>query len=107
MQPEFVNGVNRAGDLFEKLAQVRHAIAHFLIEEEAGESHVYVADGGQLRAYAVGSAALLTYAHRVLEELRIFCSQRNLTGAPRGGMIMPMPGNRDQFIVRAKDYGLE
>jgi len=24
-----------------------------------------------------------------------------------GGMILPMPANRDMFIVRAKDYGLD
>ncbi len=24
-----------------------------------------------------------------------------------GGMVLPMPANRDMFIVRAKDYGLD
>ena len=62
--------------------------------------------GTNFNAYAVGAAVLLRYAHRVLEELRIFCSQRML-GLAGGPMILPMPQNRHQFIVRAADYGLE
>src|SRR5260370_24880570 len=84
---------------------LRDAIAHFLIEREGEESHVYVADGRQLQAYAIGSSALLRYAHRVLEDLRLFCTQRMLFA--RGAMILPMQENRDQFVVRARDYGLE
>jgi hypothetical protein len=101
----FVQGIHRAGDLFNKLGEQRDAIAHFLIERDGAESHVYVADGRQLHAYAVGSSALLRYAHRVLEELRLFCSQR--IPFARGGIILPQPQNRDQFVVRAREYGLE
>jgi hypothetical protein len=101
----FVEGIRHARDLIEKMRDQRDAIAHFLIERDEGGSHVYVADGRQLQVYAVGSAALLRYAHRVLEELRLFCSQR--IPFARGAMILPMPQNRDQFIVRARDYGLE
>jgi hypothetical protein len=101
----FVHGIRYASDLFEKLGDQRDAIAHFLIEREGAESHVYVADGRQLHVYAVGAAALLRYAHRVLEELRLFCSNR--IPFAQGGMILPMPQNRDQFTVRARDYGLE
>jgi hypothetical protein len=101
----FVQGIRCARDLFSRLGDQRDAIAHFLIERDGAESHVYVADGRQLHAYAVGSAALLRYAHRVLEELRLFSSQR--IPFTRGAMIVPMPQNRDQFIVRARDYGLE
>jgi hypothetical protein len=84
---------------------LRDAIAHFLIEREGEESDVYVADGRQLQAYAIGSSALLRYAHRVLEDLRLFCTQRMLFA--RGAMILPMQENRDQFVVRASDYRLE
>lgn len=101
----FVEGIRHAADLFNKLGEQRDAIAHFLIEREGAESHVYVADGRQLHAYAVGSSALLRYAHRVLDELRLFCTQR--IPFVRGGMILPLPQNRDQFVVRARDYGLE
>jgi hypothetical protein len=101
----FVQGIRHARDLFEKMRDQRDAIAHFLIERDEGESHVYVADGRQLHLYSVGATVLLRYAHRVLEELRLFSTQRMLYA--RGGMILPMSQNRDQFIVRAADYGLE
>jgi hypothetical protein len=62
-------------------------------------------NGRQLQAYAIGSSAPLRYAHRVLEDLRLFCTQRMLFAL--GAMILPMQENRDQFVVRARDYGLE
>lgn len=102
----FVSGVRRAADLFDRLGDARGAIAHFLIEREGDENHVYLADGRHLMMYAIGASALLRYAHRVLEELRMF-----YMGHPalwqQGSMILPMRENRDQFIVRARDYGLE
>jgi hypothetical protein len=104
-EPSFAQGVRRVGDLFNKLAEQRDAIAHFLIEREGEESHVYVADGAQLRAYAIGSSALLRYAHRVLEDLRLFCNRG--VSFFSGSAILPLPENRDQFVVRARDHGLE
>jgi hypothetical protein len=100
-----VAGLRKVADLFNKLGDFRDAIVHFLIERDGTESHVYLADGMQLRMYATGAAALLRYAHRVLEELRQFYV-RHLS-LRQGGMLLPMPENRDQFIVRAVDYGLE
>ena len=103
--PEFVGDIRHAGELFERLADARHAIAHFLIEREEGDSHVYVADGTQIQQYAIGSAGLLRYAHRLLEDLRLFCVQH--LPLHRGPAILPLPENRDEFIVRARDQGLE
>ena len=103
--PAFVNGIRKAGDLFAKLTDQRNAIAHFLFDTDGTESHVYLADGSQLFQYAVASSAMLRYAHRVLEDLRLFCAGR----IPffTGGTILPLPENRDRFIVRASDYGVE
>ncbi|MGO9211544.1 MAG: hypothetical protein ACLPXM_11555 [Terriglobales bacterium] len=107
LKAEFANGITHAGQLFERLAEQRHAIAHFLIERDEGEAHVYLADGFGLQAYAIGAAVLLHYAHRVLESLRLFCIQ-HLPMLMRGGpMILPMPEHRDRFIVRASDFGVE
>lgn len=103
--PEFVKGITHAGQLFERLADARHAIAHFLIERDEGDSHVYVADGSQVQLYAIGSAGLLKYAHRLLETLRLFCIQH--VPMIHGSVMLPMPENRDQFIVHASSYGLE
>jgi hypothetical protein len=103
--PDFVGEIRHAGELFQRLADARHAIAHFLIERDEGDSHVYVADGVQLQFYATGSSGLLRYAHRLLEELQLFCGKHGLIA--RGPAILPLPENRDQFIVRARDQGLE
>ena len=103
--PEFVKGIRKAGDLFAKLTDQRNAIAHFLFDTNGAESHVYLADGSQVIQYAAASAAMLRYAHRVLEDLRLFCVGR----IPffTGGTILPLPDSRDQFVIRASDHGLE
>jgi hypothetical protein len=106
LDPAFVAGVRKAADLFNLLGDHRDAIAHFLIERDRDDSHVYLADGRHLMMYAVGGSALLRYAHRVLEDLRMFFVKHPALGHG-GAMILPMPENRDQFVVRAGDYGLE
>jgi hypothetical protein len=106
LEPAVVGGVRRAADLFNLLRDHRDAIAHFLIERDEGDSHVYLADGHHLKMYSIGASALLRYAHRVLEDLRMFFGRYPALGQ-LGGMILPMPENRDQFVVRAREYGLE
>lgn len=105
-QPEFLEEIRTANDLFGKLTEMRNGIAHFLFENDAGESQVYLADGVQLRIYSTAASALLLYAHRMIEVLRQYYA-RNLEGRLMGGMMLPMPANRDLFIVRARDFGLE
>lgn len=105
-RPEFLDGIRTANDLFGRLTEMRNGIAHFLFENDAGESQVYLADGVQLRIYSTAGSALLLYAHRMLEVLQQYYS-RNLEGRLMGGMMLPMPENRELFIVRARDHGLE
>lgn len=62
--PEAVNGVRRARDLFERFRDHRNSIAHFLVEGEQGQAHVYLADGVMIRTCSVGAAGLLKYAHQ-------------------------------------------
>jgi hypothetical protein len=88
------------------LGDYRNAIAHFLTERDGDESHVYLADGRHFMMYGVGASALLRYAHRVLEDLRLFYVGHPSLGQ-RGAMLLPLPENRNQFVVRAQDYGLE
>jgi hypothetical protein len=96
--------IHTAQDLFHQCKDMRDAIAHFLIERDGADMHVYLAEGSQLYAYASAAAALLHYAHLTLENLRSF-----YTGniERHRGMVLPMIQNRDQFIVRAADSGLE
>jgi len=105
--PEFSAGIECARDLFEKLRETRNAISHFLIETDEGEAGVYLADGAQLRHYSMSAAAILHYSHQALEDLRLFSVHSGVHFMGGGGMILPMPQNRDQFVVRAADYGLD
>ena len=105
--PDFSAGIECARDLFEKLRLTRHAISHFLIETDEGEAGVYLADGAQLRHYSMSAAAMLHYSHQALEDLRIFAMQSGIHFTGGGAMILPMPQNKDQFVIRATDYGIE
>ena len=102
--PEFVKGIRKVQDLFHKLKDMRDAIAHFLIERDGADLHVYLAEGIELERYSTAAAALLHYAHKTLEECRLFYTHKieNLRGT-----ILPMVQNRDQFIVRASEFGLD
>jgi len=63
LEPRFVAGVRTAQDLYHKLQDLRNGIAHFLIEQEGADMHVYLAEGAQLHIYSTAAAALLHYAH--------------------------------------------
>ena len=54
----------------------------------------------------MSAAAMLHYSHNALEDLRLFCGSSGIhfTG---GGMLLPLVENRDQFVVRAADYGID
>ncbi len=97
--PEIANGIRRARDLFERFREHRNAIAHFLVEGEQGQAHVYLADGLMIRTYSMGAVALLTYAHRTLRDLRMFYTA-HLEPLLMRGMILPLPEQRDRYVVR-------
>jgi hypothetical protein len=97
--PEIVNGIRRARDLFERFREHRNAIAHFLVEGEQGQAHVYLADGLMIRTYSMGAVALLKYAHRTLRELRMFYTA-HLAPILMRGMVLPLPEHRDRYVVR-------
>jgi hypothetical protein len=104
---EFAFGITCAPDLFEKLRETRNAISHFLIDTDDGESMVYVADGRQLHHYSMCAAAMLHYSYQALEDLSLFSVKNGVHLRTGKSMILPMPQNRDQFPVRASDYGME
>lgn len=104
LAPEFVKGIKTSQDLYHKLRDMRDAIAHFLIERDGADVHVYLAEGAQYHMYSTASAALLHYAHLSLEALRMYYVEN---AGPMGSQILPMLHYRDKFIVRASDYGLE
>jgi hypothetical protein len=104
LDPNFIADIKTAQDLYHKAKDFRDAIAHFLIEREGADVHVYLAEGTELYRYSTIGSALLHYAHLSLERLRLFYTQKV---GRMGGQILPMVQNRDQFIARASEFGLE
>ena len=104
LDQQFMTEVRTAQDLYHRLRDLRDAIAHFLIERDGADVHVYLAEGAQLYVYSTAAAALLHYAHLSLESLRMFYTT-NI--GQRGSHILPMVQHRDQFIVRASAFNLE
>lgn len=97
--PEFCARIQKVSDLFNELRELRHGIAHFLFEGEAGDAHVYLARGHEIRNYSLSSAILLSYAINAIDDLRRFYN-KHLEGRLNRGMILPMVDQRDQFVVR-------
>jgi hypothetical protein len=96
---EFCAKIRRVDDLFKEMDELRNGVAHFLLEREAGNVHVNLSDGAQLQIYSISSAILLGHVAREIEVLRHFYSQHIESRIVRG-MLLPMPENRDQFVVR-------
>jgi hypothetical protein len=97
--PEFCARIQKVSDLFNELSELRNGIAHFLFNAEAGDAHVYLARGQEIRNYSVSSAILLSYAIKSIDDLRLFYN-KHLEGRLNRGMILPMVDQRDQFVVR-------
>ena len=104
LNPAAMGEIRTAQDLYHEFRDLRDAIAHFLIERDGADVHVYLAEGPQFYIYSTASSALLYYASLSLEQLRLFYVQRI---GQRGSQILPMVQSRDQFIVRASVFGLE
>jgi len=96
---EWCARIRRVDDLFREMGDLRNGIAHFLFEGEAGHAHVYLSNGPQIQIYSISSAILLGYVGREIDVLRQFYSQR-IEGRIMRGMLLPMVGNREQFVVR-------
>jgi hypothetical protein len=96
---ELAAGLKKANELFAKLRETRNGIAHFLLEgDEDRRAHVYLADGTAFQHYSVSAAILLRYARQALEDLRAFY-QQHLEMRFMIGSVMPLPHQRDRFIV--------
>jgi len=97
--PNFLQGIRTAADLFGKLRELRNGIAHFLFEGQQGYAHTYLARGEVVLTYSLGGAVLLRYAARAIDDLRIFCN-RHLQSHLFRGSILPLREIRDRFNIR-------
>lgn len=106
LDENFLREINTPNQLFGRLTELRDGIAHFLISRGDRDLQVYLADGPQLQIYSAGASALLLYAKRMLDVLRGYYARYLQNDAMRGS-ILPLVEQRDNFIVRARDHGLE
>lgn len=97
--PEFCANIRTAAELFDKLREHRNGIAHFLIEGEQGQAHIYLASGELVHEYSLGAAVLLRYAALAINELGVFAN-KHLNEPLFRGSILPMPEIRDRLIIR-------
>lgn len=97
--PDFCIGIRTAADLFDKLRELRNGIAHFLIEGDQGEAHIYLARGEIVHEYSLGAAVLLRYAARAISDLHAFYNA-HLEPRLSIGSILPTLEHRDRFVVR-------
>lgn len=97
---EFCADIRTAADLFRKLKELRNGISHFLIEGEQRGAHIYLASGEMWQQYSLGAVTLLRYASTAIDDLRRFCNM-HLEERLFRGSILPVPENRDRFVVRA------
>jgi len=96
---ELAVGIRKVNELFANMKEMRNGIAHFLIEAEEGkQGHVFLADGAAFQHYSVGATILLRYARQALDDLRAFYGQ-HLQPRHMIGSVLPMPQDRDRFIV--------
>ena len=63
-------------------------------------AHIYLASGEMWQQYSLGAVTLLRYASTAIDDLRRFCN-RHLEERLFRGSILPVPENRDKFVVRA------
>lgn len=95
---EFADGVQKANELFAKLRETRNGIAHFLIEVDEREAHVYLAEGAAFQHYSIAATVLLRYARKAVDDLREFYGA-HLEQRHRLGSVLPLKEHRDRFIV--------
>ena len=98
--PEFYKDIRTAANLFERLRKHRNGIAHFLIEGEQRQAHVYLASGEMVHEYSLGAAVLLRYAARIIKDLHHFYTVQ-LEDRLSLGSILPTLEDRDRFIIRS------
>lgn len=99
LNPEFIKGIRKAGQLFNKLGEYRHGIAHFLVDGKEKDFHMYLADSQVISNYWVGATVLLKYANIAIGELQGFYTahiERHLLR----GHVLPELDRREEFDVR-------
>ena len=96
---DFLEGVQKIGDLYNKFSDLRNRVAHFLLKND--DRPLLFSDGPTYYEYSLAGAVLLYHSNLAYKELVSYFTQKFSEKLARG-MILPLNKNKDQFILRPK-----
>jgi hypothetical protein len=95
--PDFLEKIKNAEDFWKESAILRHAAAHFLLDDSSGP--ISLSDGPTYYIYSLVGAVLLQYSHQAFRELSGHVSKHFGDRLSRGS-ILPMIERRDEFVLK-------
>lgn len=99
LNEDFLKGVQKISDLFNKFSELRNRVAHFFLKND--DRPLLFSHGPTYYEYSLAGAVLLYYSNLAYKELANYFTQK-LSGKLARGMILPLKKNKDQFILRPK-----
>jgi hypothetical protein len=97
IQDEFLAGLKNVEDFWQKTGQLRHAAAHFLLDD--AKSAVSFSDGATYQTYSLAAALLLHYSHAAFLDVSRSVP-RELSDKLQRGSILPVPERKADFGLR-------
>jgi len=99
LNEDFLKGVQKISDLFNKFSELRNRVAHFFLKND--DRPLLFSHGPTYYEYSLAGAVLLYHSNLAYKELANYFTQK-LSGKLARGMILPLKKNKDQFILRPK-----
>ncbi len=97
IRDEFLAGVKNVEDFWQETAKLRHAAAHFLLDD--AKAPVSFSDGPTYQTYSLAGALLLYYSHAAFQDLSKSIPSE-LSNKLQRGSILPMPERQRDFVLR-------
>lgn len=97
VQDEFLAGLKNVEHFWQKTSQLRHAAAHFLLDD--AEAPISFSDGPTYQTYSLAGALLLHYSHTAFQDLSRSIPLE-LSNRLQRGSILPLPERKRDFSLR-------
>ena len=97
IQNEFLTGLKNVEDFWQRTSQLRHAAAHFLLDD--AKAPVSFSDGATYQMYSLVGALLLHYSHTAFQDLSRSIPGE-LSNQLQRGAILPLPERKRDFALR-------
>jgi hypothetical protein len=98
IQDEFLAGLKNVEDFWQKTGQLRHAAAHFLLDD--AKAPVSFSDGPTYQTYSLAGALLLHYSHAAFQDLSRSIPNE-LSNKLQRGSILPTTDRKAEFALRS------